>query len=150
MLLGETETLARLRPEEAGAPAAEGAGGSGTAGGSGSSGGSTSESGGQEGEEAAGGAASAGGEVSEAGAAVGHRGKEASGDDGGDERRVPSDVPSGEDDDVVARQLREAAMEEDDPQLREKLWEEYRRYKSGQRLPASAEGDEDGEGKDGG
>jgi len=41
----------------------------------------------------------------------------------------PGDIPDGVDDDVVARQLREAAMREPDPKLREKLWEEYRRYK---------------------
>ena len=33
------------------------------------------------------------------------------------------------DDDIVARQLREAAMKETDPELRERLWEEYRQYK---------------------
>lgn len=44
--------------------------------------------------------------------------------------RVPPDVGDGSDDDIVARQLREAAMEEDDPELREKLWEEYRKYKA--------------------
>ena len=33
------------------------------------------------------------------------------------------------DDDVVARQLREAAMREPDPAIREKLWDEYRKYK---------------------
>jgi hypothetical protein len=31
---------------------------------------------------------------------------------------------------VIARQLREAAMAEQDPALRDKLWEEYRRYKA--------------------
>ena len=36
----------------------------------------------------------------------------------------------GSNDDIVARQLREAAIAEDDPELREKLWEEYRRYKA--------------------
>jgi hypothetical protein len=41
---------------------------------------------------------------------------------------VPEDIPSGNDDDVVARQLREAAMSEPDPELREKLWDEYRNY----------------------
>ena len=41
----------------------------------------------------------------------------------------PADIPNGVDDDVVARQLREAAMREPDPKLRERLWEEYRRYK---------------------
>ncbi|MFS1524803.1 hypothetical protein ACL7TT_11925 [Microbulbifer sp. 2304DJ12-6] len=43
---------------------------------------------------------------------------------------VPADIPSGTDDDVVARQIREAATRETDPELREKLWEEYRKYKS--------------------
>ena len=41
---------------------------------------------------------------------------------------VPEDIPSGNDDDVVARQLREAAMREPDPELRERLWDEYRAY----------------------
>lgn len=41
----------------------------------------------------------------------------------------PKDIPSGNDDDVVARQLREAAMREPDPKVREKLWDEYRKYK---------------------
>ena len=41
----------------------------------------------------------------------------------------PADIPSGNDDDVVARQLREAAMREPDPTIREKLWAEYRKYK---------------------
>ena len=44
---------------------------------------------------------------------------------------VPADVPDGKDDDIVARQIREAAMKETDPELREALWEEYRRYKKG-------------------
>ncbi|MDJ0656835.1 MAG: hypothetical protein QNJ40_21925 [Xanthomonadales bacterium] len=44
-------------------------------------------------------------------------------------QRVPDDVGDGSDDDVVARQIREAAINEDDPVLREKLWEEYRNYK---------------------
>jgi hypothetical protein len=46
--------------------------------------------------------------------------------------RVPADVGDGHDDDVVARQLREAAMSEEDPAIREKLWDEYRRYKRGE------------------
>ncbi len=44
---------------------------------------------------------------------------------------IPPDRPDARDDDVVARQLREAAMAETDPDLREDLWEEYRRYKAG-------------------
>ncbi len=46
---------------------------------------------------------------------------------------VPRDIPAGDDDDVVARQLREAAEKETSPELKEKLWEEYRRYKQGTR-----------------
>jgi hypothetical protein len=45
----------------------------------------------------------------------------------------PDDIPDGSDDDVVARQLREAAEKETDPELKEKLWEEYRKYKQGTR-----------------
>lgn len=45
---------------------------------------------------------------------------------------IPKDIPDGSDDDIVARQIREAAMKEKDPKLREKLWDEYRKYKEGQ------------------
>jgi hypothetical protein len=50
----------------------------------------------------------------------------------------PAGIPDGADDDIVARQLREAAMNEDDPELREKLWEEYRVYKTGKRSTAGS------------
>ena len=51
---------------------------------------------------------------------------------GTDATPVPPDVGDGqENDDVVARQLREAAMKEKDPGVREKLWQEYRDYKKG-------------------
>ena len=46
---------------------------------------------------------------------------------------APADIPEGSDDDLVARQLREAAEKEPDPELKRKLWEEYRRYKEGLR-----------------
>ena len=42
---------------------------------------------------------------------------------------APEDIPSGNDDDIIARQLREAAMREPDPDIREALWNEYRKYK---------------------
>ena len=42
---------------------------------------------------------------------------------------LPDDIPDARDDDIIARQLREAAMQETDPELKEKLWDEYRRYK---------------------
>jgi len=54
----------------------------------------------------------------------------ASSGQGGPSGAVPEDIDDGSDDDIVARQLREAAMTETDPVLREKLWEEYRRYKN--------------------
>jgi len=42
---------------------------------------------------------------------------------------IPDDIPpTDRGDDVVARQIREAAMREPDPELREALWDEYRRY----------------------
>lgn len=51
--------------------------------------------------------------------------------DGGKDSDQPADIPDGSDDDVVARQLREAAEKETDPELKARLWEEYRRYKRG-------------------
>jgi len=44
------------------------------------------------------------------------------------ESRTPADIPDLVSEDIVARQLREAALAEDDPVLRERLWEEYRKY----------------------
>ena len=42
--------------------------------------------------------------------------------------RTPDDIPDLISEDVVSKQLREAALSEDDPKLRERLWEEYRNY----------------------
>jgi hypothetical protein len=58
---------------------------------------------------------------------------------------VPPDVADGKDDDIVARQIREAAMSEPDPELREKLWDEYRKYKRGGQAPEKAPSEEPGE-----
>jgi len=44
---------------------------------------------------------------------------------------IPDDIPDANDDDIIARHLREAAMQEEDPVLKHKLWEEYRKYKKG-------------------
>ncbi|MCK6372047.1 MAG: hypothetical protein L6Q83_12140, partial [Gammaproteobacteria bacterium] len=42
---------------------------------------------------------------------------------------IPEDIPAdGSGEDQVARQLREAAMAEKDPAVREALWDEYRRH----------------------
>lgn len=43
------------------------------------------------------------------------------------------DLGDGSDDDVVARQLREAAEAERDPVLKAQLWEEYKKYKNSTR-----------------
>ena len=43
--------------------------------------------------------------------------------------RDRDDRTSGQDDDIVARQLREAAEKETDPELKAKLWKEYEAYK---------------------
>jgi hypothetical protein len=45
------------------------------------------------------------------------------------EELTPDDVPTMVDDDIIARQLREAALVEKDPNLRDRLWDEYRKYK---------------------
>ena len=45
----------------------------------------------------------------------------------------PADIPDGSDDDLVARQMREAAEKETNPELKKKLWDEYRKYKQGTR-----------------
>jgi hypothetical protein len=42
--------------------------------------------------------------------------------------RTPEDIPDLVSEDIVAKQLREAALSEEDPVLRERLWEEYRLY----------------------
>ena len=44
---------------------------------------------------------------------------------------VPEGIPDPQGDDIVAQQLREAAVAETDPDLQAKLWEEYKRYKAG-------------------
>lgn len=42
-------------------------------------------------------------------------------------------IPDGSDDDIIARRLRKAAEQETDPELKERLWQEYIEYKrSGQ------------------
>ena len=43
--------------------------------------------------------------------------------------RTPDDIPVTVDDDIISRQLREAALAEEDPELRERLWVEYRKYR---------------------
>ena len=49
---------------------------------------------------------------------------------GGDDRSTYADK---DDDDIVARQLREAAENETDPELKKRLWEKYEEYKKSTR-----------------
>jgi len=79
-------------------------------------------SGGSSGGGAGGGAGgAAGGEASQAGPLDGMSDQEI-------QARTPEDIEVNQFEDIVARQLREAALAEDDPELRERLWEEYRKY----------------------
>jgi len=55
------------------------------------------------------------------------QGKSREGMDGS--QRHPKNRYDPRDDDIVARQLREAAEKESDPELKEKLWKEYEQYK---------------------
>jgi hypothetical protein len=126
------EQTARERAAQQGESGATGAGDeAGAHGGSeedagegpGSSGGGLESVGGEGGETQ--------GDGSQSGASQGG-GTGTGGSTGSGPRDIPPDIPDGSDDDVVARQIREAAMKETDPELRAALWEEYRKYKKGQ------------------
>lgn len=56
-------------------------------------------------------------------------GQAASGQAQGGSGADAKEIPSGVDDDIIARRLRRAAENETDPELKEKLWDEYRDYK---------------------
>jgi hypothetical protein len=114
---------------EAARAAAKAAGGAGSTGSGGMSGGiSASSAGAEEGNSPydEGGMADAGG-YSTGGGMGGAGGGQPPQDTA--KYPAPAGIPSGSDDDVVARQLREAAEREANPAVREKLWDEYRKYK---------------------
>ena len=56
-------------------------------------------------------------------------GNETSPPSSNDNGKLPDDIPSAENDDIIAKQFRQAALDETDPQAKAKLWNEYRRYK---------------------
>ncbi len=127
----EQETISQERAGRAGS--AGGGGAEGTEGQEGQEGQEGRE--GQEGPES-GGASGTGSEGGQGGDVAAGAGTEGGGggvgggsQGGSGSRDIPADLPDGRDDDIVARQLREAAMKEMDPELRERLWEEYRKYK---------------------
>ncbi len=43
--------------------------------------------------------------------------------------KVPEDIPPGDNDSVLEAQIRQAALSEEDFEVRARLWDEYRRYK---------------------
>ena len=43
--------------------------------------------------------------------------------------KLPDDIPAADNDSVFEKQIREAAENESDPEIRERLWNEYRKYK---------------------
>lgn len=142
MLTREKQAQQARREAATGVPSGGGSGGYGSSGG-GSQGGSAGEgaSGAESGDQAGSTASSeqtGDPGYSGGGAVAGPDGRgrpaEGEGDDqeaSSGDRDVPSDVGDGSDDDIVARQIREAAVKEEDPELREKLWDEYRAYKQG-------------------
>ena len=143
----EQETISQERAGREGASGGSEAGGEGGAaaegGGAANDGGAAGDGAGGQGKEGAGegaetgdGASGSGGEGGQGGDVAAGSGTQGSGGGvgggakgGAGSRDVPADIPDGRDDDIVARQLREAAMKEMDPELRERLWEEYRKYK---------------------
>jgi|MDSZ01.1.fsa_nt_gb hypothetical protein len=52
----------------------------------------------------------------------------------GSNGKLPEDIPQDDNDDVLAKQIKNAALKEKDPEKREKIWNEYRKYKN---LPLS-------------
>ena len=126
MLLREQERIKAASPHAAGGDGGGGGGGGGGQGDSGTDGESgpagSEGSGGDGGEEAVAGSGCS--PTYGAGAGPGSSQRQAS-------NGAPPGTPDGNDDDVVARQLREAAEKEPDPVLQKKLWEEYRKYKEG-------------------
>jgi hypothetical protein len=138
MLLDEEEKMASRVPsqrETAGTGGGHAGGNAGIAAGDG-------EAGSGERSSAAGAAAAAEDESTARAAGEGPSGRGEAGvagvDDGAaggaDTGQAQDGVPAGsrpppQDDDIVARQLREAAEKETDPELKKRLWEEYWRYK---------------------
>jgi hypothetical protein len=43
--------------------------------------------------------------------------------------KVPEGIPPADNDSALEAQIRQAAIEETDPELKKRLWDEYRRYK---------------------
>jgi hypothetical protein len=134
---GMNENQAVAQRAEGGAPGGQGGGEGGSQQSGQAGGGEQGEGGADEGEESAS-ENSAGGSGSGAGGGAQSSNRDVGSIGSGNEPtemepiQVPEDIGDGRSDDIVLRQIRDAAMNEQDPVLREKLWDEYRRI-SGER-----------------
>jgi hypothetical protein len=132
MLLKEEEKIASRVPSqrESGQPGASGSSGVPGETGAGSEGDAGSQ--GAEGTTDAGAVDGTEGQAGQASASSGKQSSLGAGDTNVDHSAYGAPggkLPPPEDDDIVARQLREAAEKEPDPELKKKLWEEYWKYK---------------------
>jgi len=130
MLLREQERVRAAAPMTDASSGGSGGGGGGGAGDAGTAEGEDGADGGEDGDAEYGADSDGGSDDSDG--SFGEGGGRGTQRQGG-RQGVPPDIPDGSDDDVVARQLREAAEKETDPELKKKLWEEYRKYKKGTR-----------------
>ncbi len=48
----------------------------------------------------------------------------------GSNGKIPEDIPIDNNDDVLAQQIKNAALSEKDPEKQKKIWNEYRKYKN--------------------
>ncbi len=48
----------------------------------------------------------------------------------GSNGKIPEDIPIDNNDDVLAQQIKNAALNEKDPEKQKKIWNEYRKYKN--------------------
>lgn len=127
-LLKEEEKVAARVPSQRETGSSSASGSSGRAGESGETRSGESDASEEQGE----GATEDQGLEGQAGAAQGSTGRSGSQGSGVGQSTYGApggNLPPPEDDDIVARQLREAAEKEPDPELRKKLWEEYWKYK---------------------
>jgi hypothetical protein len=129
------ENQGHAQRAEAGGPSSNSSSSSGSEGSEGGQGGEGQQSGGesQDGSQSGGGAESEGGTGGAPPPPGSERGASSSqaGEGAEDVVPIPDDIGDGRDDDIVLRQIREAAMKEKDPVLRERLWDEYRRIRDG-------------------
>jgi hypothetical protein len=137
VIRNEREQIARERDAQAQAAGGEGAGdangdGSGNAdsGNADGTGSGSEQSGGSAGEEKTG-EKKPGEEARDSGDMKSDRqaGGGTGGTTGQGQGPAAQNIPDGSDDDIIARQIREAAEKETDPELKEKLWKEYIEYK---------------------